>query len=232
MPKTRLPREPPSTRFLDPIDHASVLRDPETGNLLDLPSHAIPHAQRAVTKKMHHREERTLKRNPFESALWEEERDQWLDQEGEGEGEHSSAPSTLADFLPAMQLSPAERGLAFLRETQGHDWFGVMSHAASVEWLLASLSAHGLTLEEYTAFCLALVSRESGFAGSGEDEAAGLLDGALRLLSALQDPCDDLANGGPAAMPAESASASPSAPAAGELQPSLGHCHWPLPLGV
>ena len=67
---------------------------------------------------MHHRGERTPAQ-PLQSALWEEERDQWLDQEGEGEGEHSSAPSTLADFLPAMQLSPAERGLAFLRETQG-----------------------------------------------------------------------------------------------------------------
>ena len=209
MPKTRVPREPRSTRFLDPIDHASVLRDPETGNLLDLPSHAIPHAQRAVTKKMHYREERQLKRNPFENALWEDERDQWLDQEAEGE---QTAPSTLADFLPAMQLSPAERALAFLRETQGHDWFGITSRAASVEWLAASLSAHGLTLEEYTAFCLALI--QSGFAGVHEDETAGLLDGALRLLSALQEPCDDVANSGPAALRLPASASAPAAAAA------------------
>ena len=111
-----------------------------------------------------------------------------------------------------MQLSPAERALAFLRETQDNDWFGVMSRAASVEWLAASLSAHGLTLEEYTAFCLALA--QNSFASVHDDEAAGLLDSALRLLSALQEPCDDVANSGPAALPAASASAPAAAAAA------------------
>tara|TARA_B110001452_G_scaffold204704_1_gene174665 strand:- start:2581 stop:2808 length:228 start_codon:yes stop_codon:yes gene_type:complete len=73
-----------------------------------------------------------------------------------------------------------------------------------------------------SAFCLALI--QSGFAGVHEDETAGLLDGALRLLSALQEPCDDVANSGPAdaALPAASASASAPAAAAAAVAWALG----------
>jgi len=170
MPK----RTTKAARFLD-ADRGSVLRNTD-GALLNLPYHAIPHAQRAMTMKAHNQEARQLARTS--DALWEYEKEQWLHSDDDASLKESQTASTLSDFLPATltalpQASTWRRAEALVNEAM---LLGDISPSTAQELI----DDYGLTADEFMSFCVGSLD------GDGPaEQAAGFIDSALRVLSAM-----------------------------------------------
>ena len=171
-------------RLVDP-DGGSLLRSKD-GALLTVPTNALPHKVRALTLRAHARESRFDARNGGD-ALWDHEKEMWL--QDEDEDEDVTAPHTLEDFLPAdvvqhasRPLSTWDRGMALLDESRAA---GIPSDLTLTQVETAAL-VHKLTLDELASVCVAVAETAHEIWAAGAADAVVAV--ALQVLTVVAAP--------------------------------------------